>query len=99
VVFGLVLNARGWRVAYLGPDTPIDSVADAARELRPQAIVLAALGEERFEAVRDDLRVLAAESRVLLGGAGATDELAQELGAEWLDADPVGAGHELLESH
>ena len=99
VVFGLVLSARGWRIAYLGPDTPIDSVADAARELRPQAIVLAALGEERFEAVRDDLRALAAESRLLLGGAGATDELVRQLGAERLDADPVGAGHKLLEYH
>ena len=99
VVFGLVLNHRGWRIAYLGPDTPIDSVADAARELHPRAIVLAALGEERFEAVRDDLRALAAESRVLLAGAGATDELARQLRAERLDADPVDAGHELLESH
>ena len=32
IAFGLALRARGWRVAYLGPDTPLDTL-DARREL------------------------------------------------------------------
>ena len=31
LAFGLALRARGWRIIYLGTDTPITSVADAAR--------------------------------------------------------------------
>jgi DNA-binding transcriptional MerR regulator len=30
IAFGLALRGRGWRVVYLGADTPITSVADAA---------------------------------------------------------------------
>ena len=30
IAFGLALRARGWRIVYLGADTPVASVADAA---------------------------------------------------------------------
>ena len=30
LALGIVLRARGWRVAYLGPDTPMETLADAA---------------------------------------------------------------------
>ncbi len=29
IAFGLALAARGWRISYLGPDTPVESLADA----------------------------------------------------------------------
>ncbi len=48
LVFGLVLRARGWRIAYLGANTPIASVAEAAERLAPRVVVLAALTEEPF---------------------------------------------------
>ena len=35
VCFGLVLADRGWRIAYLGADTPIDQVADMSRGAQP----------------------------------------------------------------
>src|SRR5262249_27834162 len=43
MIFGLVLHDRGWRITYLGADTPIDTVTSAAAELHPDAIILAAL--------------------------------------------------------
>jgi methanogenic corrinoid protein MtbC1 len=94
VVFGLVLRDRGWRITYLGPDTPIETIATAVAELRPAAVVLAALAAERFETVGDEIRALGRDVQVLLAGAGAGAELAKRLGADALDPDPVqGALH------
>ena len=37
ICFGLLLRERGWRIAYLGPDTPIETVADIASPSAPGA--------------------------------------------------------------
>ncbi len=95
VAFGVVLRDRGWRVTYLGPDTPIETIASTVAELRPAAIVLAALDAERFEAAADRIAALAREMSVLIGGEGADPELARRLGAEVLDSDPVRAALQL----
>ncbi|HET8593033.1 MAG TPA: MerR family transcriptional regulator [Solirubrobacterales bacterium] len=94
VVFGVVLRSRGWRITYLGPDTPIETIATAVAGLRPAAVVLAALDAERFEAVADEIRALGRDAHVLLAGAGADAELAKRLGVDALDPDPIqGALH------
>ena len=95
IVFGVVLHSRGWRITYLGLDTPVEAIAQTAAGLRPEAIVLAALTPEPFEAVADQISKLAAGSRLLIAGEGASSELADRLGAEALDQDPVGACREL----
>ena len=95
VVFGVVLHARGWRVTYLGPNTPIETIAEAAAELHPDAVVLAALAREPLEAEADRTASLAAHSRLLIAGSGAGPDLAERLGAELLDQDPVAASREL----
>ncbi len=95
VVFGVVLHARGWRVTYLGPNTPIETIAEAAAELHPDAIVLAALAREPLEAEADRISSLAAGWRLLIAGAGASPNLADRLGGELLDQDPVAATREL----
>jgi methanogenic corrinoid protein MtbC1 len=41
IAFGLALRERGWRIDYLGPDTPAQSLAEAARHTDPSVIVLA----------------------------------------------------------
>jgi DNA-binding transcriptional MerR regulator len=88
IVFGLALRARGFRVTYLGADTPIDTLADAVTELTPSVTVVgitsASLGPET-EAL---LRGLAARTRLAFGGPGATQELAEAVGAELLAGDP-----------
>ena len=71
IAFGLALRARGWRVVYLGPDTPIASVADAARSCNPAVVVVSAVDPRAFRRHADELRQLAGTSRVCLGGAGA----------------------------
>ena len=95
ISFGLVLHSRGWRITYLGADTPIDTVSQAVGDLHPDAIVLAALDPAPFESAAQELSALASAGRLLIAGAGASPELAQRLGARVLDEDPVGAARQL----
>ena len=39
IAFGLALRARGWRITYLGPSTPVTTLAEAARLTQPALIV------------------------------------------------------------
>ena len=95
VVFGVVLRARGWRITYLGPDTPIETIAETAEQLRADAIVIAALDPEPFERAARQLSKLASECHLLIGGAGAGPAIAKRLRVELLDEDPVRAAAEL----
>jgi DNA-binding transcriptional MerR regulator len=82
--FGLVLREHGWRITYLGADTPIGDITGMLDELSPAIVVLAATTPQRFLDSADELAALAAQARVGIGGAGATDALADRLGAESL---------------
>lgn len=87
ICFGLALRERGWRIGYLGADTPIDSVASAALAFAPQFVVLSAVTAERFRAKANELRELAKVTRLCLGGAGTTAGLVAD--AVELNGDPV----------
>ncbi|HEU0193981.1 MAG TPA: MerR family transcriptional regulator, partial [Gaiellales bacterium] len=39
ICFGLALRAQGWRIAFLGADTPIDTLKHTADRLHPDLIV------------------------------------------------------------
>lgn len=82
--FGLALREHGWRIAYLGADTPIGDIAGTLDELSPAIVVLAAVTPQRFLDSADELAALAAQARVGIGGAGASAALASRLGAESL---------------
>ena len=82
--FGLVLREQGWRITYLGADTPIGDIAGVLDELSPAIVVLAAMTPQRFLDSADELAALAAQARVGIGGAGASAALATRLGAESL---------------
>jgi MerR family transcriptional regulator, light-induced transcriptional regulator len=97
LVFGLVLRARGWRIAYLGPNTPIPSIEEAARRLRPRAVVLAALRKDRLVAVADEVARLSDEVPVLLAGSGADEALSRRAGAMFLSGDPVKGAQQLAD--
>lgn len=90
IVFGVVLRERGWRITYLGADTPLETVADTADKLQPAAVVLAALDGALFEAHSESITALASGVPVLLGG-DVEAALAHRLGARALGADPVTA--------
>jgi MerR family transcriptional regulator, light-induced transcriptional regulator len=89
LTLGVVLHARGWRVAYLGPDTPMETLAQAAKNMRADWVVLAALSAKRFRAVEHEIADLSGEHRVALAGSGASADLAQKSGALFLPGGPV----------
>jgi MerR family transcriptional regulator, light-induced transcriptional regulator len=91
LAFGIALRNHGWRVTHLGADTPVATVAAAAELLAPDVVVLAATDRRRFASIADDLAELARAGRLAIGGAGADERVAAQLGAELLDTDPVTA--------
>ncbi len=87
--FGLALRERGWRITYLGADTPLDDITAALDGLAPAIVVLAAMTPQRFLDSADALTALTAQIRVGLAGAGASAALANRLGAELLAGELV----------
>jgi MerR family transcriptional regulator, light-induced transcriptional regulator len=83
IAFGLALRERGWRIAYLGPDTPVESIEEAARRTDPSVVVLSSVRPEPLE----QIAALAARYRLAIAGAGAT--MASVHGIERLTDDPV----------
>jgi MerR family transcriptional regulator, light-induced transcriptional regulator len=99
IVFGLGLRDRGWRITFLGADTPLDTLTDTAGSLAPDAVVLAASSADRFDAHRDAIRRLALAAPLWLAGDGATPETASASGTRVLDADPLGAAERVASTH
>jgi MerR family transcriptional regulator, light-induced transcriptional regulator len=89
--FGIALYRRGWRTTYLGADTPVHSLMDTAHRVTPAVVVVSAAMSERFAGSADELRELGREFSVAIAGTGATQALADRIGARFLDGDPVGA--------
>jgi DNA-binding transcriptional MerR regulator len=95
VGLGVSLRHHGWRVTYLGADTPIAMVSLTVETLSPQLVVLSTAIAPRLSGVEDELRALAASARLILAGAGADPTLAQRVGAEFFNVDPVTAAERL----
>lgn len=91
ISFGLVLRSHGWRILFLGADTPVETLAKTAAATEPRLVVVAAVESSRFEAEATALRRLARKTRVVLSGAGATEALSEQLGIERLNGDLVAA--------
>jgi DNA-binding transcriptional MerR regulator len=91
VMLGLALRARGWRVTFLGADTPLESVADAARRVHADAAVVAAVMPGLLDRLSSTLKGIARQRRLVLAGPGTTPALARRVGAGFLDGDPIAA--------
>ena len=89
IAFGLALRSRGWRIVYLGSDSPIETVEEVSRQLDPSLVVLTAVNSERVEPVVTNLRALAGRHRLALGGAAAGNGALEASGALALSGDPV----------
>lgn len=91
IAFGLALRGRGWRIVFLGADTPAASIAETAKRLRPAVVVVSSVTPRGFRREADALAALAREHRLAIAGAGAGERLAQSLGSSLLQGDPVTA--------
>jgi DNA-binding transcriptional MerR regulator len=91
MMFGIVLNRNGWRVEYLGANTPIAELVHAVGRSHPELVVVAATTSERLDAIHAELARLAQVVPLAVAGAGATTRLADDVGARVLHGDPVTA--------
>jgi MerR family transcriptional regulator, light-induced transcriptional regulator len=99
LIFGVALRRRGWRITYLGTNSPIDAVADITRSLAPAVVVLLGMTPEGFLDHAPEITQLANQTQVLLAGAGATPELAHQTHTHLLDQDPVTAAGMIDRDH
>lgn len=95
IVFGIVLREAGWRIAFLGADTPIETIESAATVLDPRVVVLSTVSPDRLADVEPALARLGRRMTVALAGAGADSTLAARVGAVLLVGDPVSAAARL----
>lgn len=93
--FGVLLGRAGWRIRYLGPDTPVHSLAGASKIARADAVILACRRPSGFRAHSKALRRLGEEYPLWLAGRGATPRVLEEVGVNLLGPDLVAAVGEL----
>jgi MerR family transcriptional regulator, light-induced transcriptional regulator len=89
MAFGLALRSHGWRIAYLGSDTPLETINEAADALEPSLVVLSAVTSDRVHAALPQVQALASRYRVALGGDGVVGLDSSGLDILILAGDPV----------
>jgi MerR family transcriptional regulator, light-induced transcriptional regulator len=99
LVFGVALRRRGWRISYLGTDSPIDAVADTAPSLAPTVVVLLSMTPQGFLDHAREIEQLARQVQVMIAGTGATPEVARRTHTPALDQDPVSAAQTIDHDH
>jgi MerR family transcriptional regulator, light-induced transcriptional regulator len=95
MVFGIALNRNGWRIDYLGMNTPVEELTRTVDARHPDLVVLAATLPENLEPHAAQLTALARRSPLALAGAGATPQIASTVGARLLTGDPVTAAENI----
>jgi MerR family transcriptional regulator, light-induced transcriptional regulator len=95
ISFGLTLRAQGWRIVYLGPDCPVENVAEASRQLEARLVVLSAVSGERVDPVLPALEKLARGQTVAFGGAAAEADVLEGTDVLTLGADLVAEAERL----
>jgi MerR family transcriptional regulator, light-induced transcriptional regulator len=91
MVFGIALHHSGWRIDYLGINTPIAELIWTVDARHPDVVVLAATMPEILEPLTPQLTAIARRAPLALAGPGATPRLAAAVQARLLGGDPVTA--------
>ena len=99
LAFGVALRRRGWRITYLGTNSPISAVADIARSLAPAVVVLLSINPDNFLDPAREIKELANQVPVMIAGTGATPEVARHTQTRVLDQDPIGAAETIDRDH
>lgn len=95
LAFGLLLRSHGWRILFLGADTPISTLEATAQVTAPAAIVLVAFDAALLESEATALRRLGRIAPLSLSGPGATSDLPRLAHIRRLNGDLVAAADEL----
>ncbi len=97
ILFGLALRRRGWRVTFLGVNTPIDEVFRLRKTLSPQLTVLFAADWARHTGLVPAFSVDEGTSISLAGSNAGL--IASVTGARWLRDDPVSEAETLTREY
>jgi DNA-binding transcriptional MerR regulator len=81
VLFGILLARRGWRVTFLGANTPFETLEASAASLRPTVVVLATVDERLLRRHADAIRRLAGSMTIAVA-APVPEQRVTDLGAE-----------------
>jgi DNA-binding transcriptional MerR regulator len=98
IAFGLLLRSHGWRILFLGADTPLSTLAEAVARTAPRLVVVASMDSSLLETQAGELRRLGRSAPLVLSGAGASEELCRQLRVERLDGDLVAAADAVARS-
>src|SRR5579872_7160723 len=77
ICFGLALRAHGWRITYLGADTPMPTLIETAELLQPALVVVSATLPELAQSALGGLRELACVAPLALAGGGTDASIAE----------------------
>lgn len=94
IMFGIAAWRRGWRVTYLGQDTPFDTIEEAAADVEPALVVLAVAEGTPIAPLTHELGRLAERLPVAVGGGIRVDEVSG-LGLRVLEGDPIEAARSI----
>lgn len=96
VMFGLALHRRGWRITFLGANTPIEDLLDTQRRLEPRLTVLFSARWDEHEAL---VPAIANAARMPLALAGANAQgIAERAGCRHLNGDLISVADDLSRS-
>lgn len=79
--FCVLLRDRGYRISYLGASVPGASLFEAAERLQPDAVLISAVREEPIWDAFETLTELSDRFTLMLGGAGASTVIGEQLRA------------------
>lgn len=99
LIFGIALRAHGWRISFLGANTPLESVVHAVEMLAPAGVVVSGTVPGVFEGLTDGLREAAERAPLYLAGAASSEELARAAHGTYLDGDLVVAARTVADRH
>jgi DNA-binding transcriptional MerR regulator len=98
LLFGVVLRTHGWRITFLGANTPIASLTDTVQVIAPDVVVVSGTVDGVFDPLVEGLRGLARHARLYLAGPSSSEDLARRVNASHLDGDLVEATRSIGEA-
>lgn len=95
LAFGLILRSHGWRILFLGANTPLSTLHQTARTSGAAVIVLVTFDTGLLESEGTALRRLTRTTPLFLSGPGASPELTGHLRIRRLGGDLIEAAHQV----
>lgn len=87
LMLAVMLRADGWRVEFLGADTPVETALSFAKDVGASMVCISAARPESVDLLRASLAAMVPSpgATLVIGGAAVTPELARELRATYAD--------------